>query len=315
MKKKRKISFFQILRLMGIVLFIVILSRVDLRSITGVLGQISISLFLYGVLFQILLLIFKGIRWHVMNDGSRQKKHWIRSLGRFFESYAIGVVTPGRLGEVMKAGHEKDKSDKAGAFIRVISERGFDVGIFILIAVLALFFGKVIHLDTWMKWLFLVMGSGLLVLSYLLLSSPKTLKLIQNIINYILKKSSAIALREKQYQKGTVSLIFILSLLSNFSYFISCYFLAQSVGLHVGLIDVSAGVALAGLLNMLPITIMGLGTRELIFLTVFSTFAKSLILAFSITILLVAQIGGGLIAMVLGQILLFMDKKARAANA
>ena len=61
----------------------------------------------------------------------------------------------------------------------------------------------------------------------------------------------------------------------------------------------------------LLVTIMGLGTRELVLLSVFSSFAKSAVLAFSITILLVAQIGGGIFAMILGQVFLFIDKKKK----
>jgi uncharacterized membrane protein YbhN (UPF0104 family) len=68
-------------------------------------------------------------------------------------------------------------------------------------------------------------------------------------------------------------------------------------------------VAIAGLLNMLPITIAGLGTREVTFLTVFNMVAKSSVLAFSFMMLLVAQIGGGLISLILGQLLLWYDKR------
>lgn len=48
----------------------------------------------------------KGFRWHLLNvanDSGKLKQ----SLGEFLESYAIGVITPGRLGELMKAGHQK----------------------------------------------------------------------------------------------------------------------------------------------------------------------------------------------------------------
>ncbi|MFW5706226.1 MAG: hypothetical protein ACOCX8_04405, partial [Bacteroidota bacterium] len=100
----------------------------------------------------------------------------------------------------------------------------------------------------------------------------------------------------------------MLSVLSNYSYFISCYYLAQSVGLPLGLVDTGAGVAVAGLVNMLPVTVMGLGTRELIFLSIFNAYAERTVLAFSFAIFLVAQIGGGLISMILGQVFLIMDR-------
>ncbi|MFP4471332.1 MAG: lysylphosphatidylglycerol synthase transmembrane domain-containing protein [Bacteroidales bacterium] len=306
--KKKKFSFFLILRLLGIVIFIVILTRVDLGRIFEVLRDISIYPFLLAILFQVLLLLFKGIRWHIMNDGRAHRMYWIRTFGRFFESYAIGVVTPGRLGEMMKAGHEKEKSDKVNALIRVISERGFDISIFVLVAVMALFFGHSLEMESGFKYLFLLIGLALGVVSYLLLSSRKILALLQKILHRISKKSSSIIIKGKQYRKGTVALILLLSVLSNYSYFISCYYLAQSVGLPLGLVDTGAGVAVAGLVNMLPVTVMGLGTRELIFLSIFNAYAESTVLAFSFAIFLVAQIGGGLISMILGQVFLIMDR-------
>ncbi|MEZ5083171.1 MAG: hypothetical protein R2750_06955 [Bacteroidales bacterium] len=60
---------------------------------------------------------------------------------------------------------------------------------------------------------------------------------------------------------------------------------------------------------MLPVTVMGLGTRELTFLYVFQSFAESQVLALSALIFIVAQIGGGIIAQLLGQVFLLLAKK------
>jgi uncharacterized membrane protein YbhN (UPF0104 family) len=225
MKNKKKISPFLILRLLGIALFVFILCRIDLGAMFGELKHLVIRYFLWGILFQILVLSFKGIRWHVM--------------------------------------HEQNKNEKANSFIRVISERGFDVSIFVLIAVAALFYGEFIQMGNNSKWAFLLLGVALLIFSFLLLTSPKTWRVLQKIIHKFPGKFSHIDIAGKQYKKGTVWLVFLLSLLSNASYFVSCYFLALSVNLTIPLIDVAAGVAIAGLLNMLPVTIMGMGTREL----------------------------------------------------
>ncbi|MDZ7774835.1 MAG: lysylphosphatidylglycerol synthase transmembrane domain-containing protein [Bacteroidales bacterium] len=309
MNIKKKISPFLILRLLGIALFVFILFRIDLGEMARELQHIKGQYFLFGILFQVMVLSFKGIRWHVMNDGRAAASFWIRSFGRFFESYAIGVVTPGRVGELLKAGHEKNRNEKASSVIRVISERGFDVSIFVLIAVAALFFGEFIQIESISKWLFLILGCVLLVVSFLLLSSQKFLAVLQKIIYRLPGKFSQIDIAGKLYRKGTVIMVFLFSLLSNASYFVSCYFLALSVNLSIPLIDVSAGVAIAGLINMLPVTIMGLGTRELVFLGVFSDLPSASVLAFSITILLVAQFGGGLFSLLLGQIFLFIDRK------
>jgi len=101
--------------------------------------------------------------------------------------------------------------------------------------------------------------------------------------------------------------VILLSLASNFSYFISCYFLALGLNFDQGFLFISGAVAIAGLLNMLPVTVMGLGTREGTFLILFKPLAEPLILALSGLVFLVAQIGGGLVSLLLGQVFLSMS--------
>ena len=100
-----------------------------------------------------------------------------------------------------------------------------------------------------------------------------------------------------------------LSFISNGAAFLSCYFLVLGISMEISFLEVSGGMAMAGLLNMLPITIMGLGTRELSFLYVFQSFPKEQVLALSTLLFLVAQIGGGLIALVIGQLYFFYKRK------
>ncbi|MBI9033401.1 MAG: flippase-like domain-containing protein [Bacteroidales bacterium] len=309
MAVKKKINIFLILRLLGVGLFIFILTRVDLSDTAQALKNVDPALFGLGIVFQILLLLIKAIRWHIMNNGAGIGSSWVSSFGRFFESYAIGVITPGRVGELIKVGHEKNKNDKINTLIRIISERGFDVGFFVLIASLALMTGDFIQMSTELIWLIFIGGIVIVTVAFLLLSSKYLLKLLQNILSIFPGRMFEVELQSKQYMMTQTIFIFVLSFFSNMSHFVSCYYLSQSVSMDSGFLMISGGVAISGLLNMLPITVLGLGTRELTFLTVFKTYTQSTIIAFSATMLIVAQIGGGIIALILGQIFLFIEKK------
>ncbi len=308
-KARLKIKPFVLLRLIGIVLFVVVLFRVDFSQVFQILKKTSLNFLLLAIFFQVLLLLIKSLRWHIMIASGNKRSHWIRSMGRFFESYALGVVTPGRLGEVIKAGHEKGVENKINSALKVVSERGFDVAIFVLIAASAFYFVDVGHVDSWLLILFFSGGLFLLAFSYLLLSSASFLRLVQRIINKLHRRLASVIINKKPLRNAQVFVVLALSILSNLSYFVSCWFLSKSVHLDLDFITVSGGVAIAGLLNMLPITVAGLGTREVTFLTVFNMVAKSSVLAFSFMMLIVAQIGGGLIAMVFGQIFLLVDKR------
>jgi len=299
---------FNLLRLLGVLLFVFILTRVDLSEIGRLLLKIQVPWLLLGILFQVLLLITKAIRWHLMNDGRKDLQSWIRSWGRFFESYAIGVVTPGRMGEILKVGHEEGKSAKASTVVKMISERGFDLGVFLFFAALALILGSFIETKTTLGYLIMLISLMLVAIAFALLTSGRSVNFLGKLVSHLPFVKGGIKLEYREYPAWMIFVIFFLSLAGALSHFVSCYFLAESVGLDMPMMTVAGGVAIAGMLNLLPITIMGLGTREITFLTLFSTYDHSSVMAFSFTILLVAQIGGGLFSMLMGHFLLFLDK-------
>ncbi|MEZ5083169.1 MAG: lysylphosphatidylglycerol synthase transmembrane domain-containing protein [Bacteroidales bacterium] len=301
-KSKKRFSWFSLLRLAGIVLFVIILFQVDLKAIWSEIREANLWYLLLAVLFQILLLFTKGIRWHLLNT-SNQKQQTFQSLGEFFESYAMGVITPGRLGELMKAGYQSKRETMIASGIRVLAERGVDIGFFVFIAGAALYFGNMVPINSIYEVATLIAGVLVFVIGILLFSSKKVNQFFDRFINnysltFIPRKAS------------NIFNIIGLSLISNVFYFVSCYIIAAwGIELNISVITVSAGVAIAGLLNLLPITIMGLGTREISFLYIFSAFPENQILALSALIFIVAQIGGGFIALILGQFFLQISKR------
>jgi uncharacterized membrane protein YbhN (UPF0104 family) len=102
-----------------------------------------------------------------------------------------------------------------------------------------------------------------------------------------------------------IGIFSILTILSNLCAFVSFYFIAVAILIQLDFFTVSGSVALAGIINSIPVTIMGIGTRDVTLLFVMDTIPKAQVLAFSGLILLISQIGGGLLALVGGQYFLF----------
>ncbi len=308
-KRSKKASWFLLIRLLGVALFIYILTTVDLHALWQHIKEVKTEFFVYAILFQVLLLFIKALRWHILNDGSHERIRVMRSFGEFFESYAIGVITPGRMGELVKAGHAKEKNRIMEAGIRVLVERGFDLGIFVMIAGLALFFTFTEETATILGILVSLGGLSVIMLAFIFMRSARATSLVQRILNKIPFLSLNLNLNFRKRSNSVQYSVLTLSIISNLSYFVSCYFLAVGLAMPQSFLYISGVVALAGLLNMLPITIMGLGTREGTFLLLFKPMAEPLILAFSGLVFLVAQIGGGLIALLLGYSFLYLAGK------
>ena len=97
---KFKIKWFTIVRFFGIMLFIAILLRTDMEELLDWLEHMDLWMLLLALLFQVLLLFFKCWRWFLLNETGFKAKAIYQRFGEFLEAYAIGVVTPGRMGEI-----------------------------------------------------------------------------------------------------------------------------------------------------------------------------------------------------------------------
>ncbi len=316
-KLKTKPNFkrlFGLLRLFGVLLFVLLLFRINLKELMQQLAQTQKHLLFAGLFFQGVVLLAKGIRWHLMNESQNNMVTWRKSLGRFYESYAFGVVTPGRMGELLKAGYEQSTNSMLAVAIRVLAERGLDVGIFVVFAGISVFAGNYLNWPPVYSSMIVFLGLAVAVFSMLLLTSAWVYGLMQKIGVAVFKKANLFGFEMRLYPLGRSLAIVLLSLVSNLSYFVSCYYLALSAQLDVGFVWTSGAVAVSGLINMLPVTIMGMGTRELVFLFVFKAFPQTMVLSFSFLVMLIAQIGGGLIALVAGQLLLLKKPKNNPIN-
>lgn len=304
----RRFNWFLLLRLAGIVLFIVVLSRTNLGELWGWMKDVDRYFLLLAIFFQLMLLLAKALRWYILNEPGFNLTMLGRRSGEFLEGYAMGVITPGRVGELMKAGHSGTRPGILRAGLRVIAERGMDLSIYFVIAGIAIVYDVLPGVASFWGWLILLTGTSGMILSLLILMSPSLVRLAERIMKLIRVLKKDISLDYNQRSLLNTLLFFFLSLFSNLSYFVCCYFLAAGVGMDLPIISISGGVATAGVMNTIPVTVMGLGTREVTFIYIFQEFPLAQVMAFSGLVFLVAQIGGGLISLVLGQALLWNSK-------
>ncbi len=296
MAAKKKIPLMTIFRFLGVGLFVFFLTRIDLQNTFRILAETNMLYYFAAFVFAMLVLVFKGIRWHYLNHGKAQRHDWLNSLYRFYESYAIGVFTPGRVGEFVKAGYEKEKNTKISSLLRMLAERGIDVGMFLLFAALGIVLLYVERIPNWIGWLIFSGALALILMSMLLLTTAWIYDFLSRTLSLLFKKD--IRLQANNYPPKSTFIIIITSLLSNLSHFISVFLLALSLDMDIAFLYLASGIAISGILNLIPVSIMGLGTREATLFYVFSHSDQSLLLALSALILLTAQLGGGIVSFI-----------------
>jgi uncharacterized protein (TIRG00374 family) len=307
-----RFNWFTLIRLFGVALFIAVLSRTNLAELWGWLEHVSLGMLSLALLFQVLLLFFKCCRWFLLNETGFRAKAIYQRFGEFLEAYAVGVVTPGRMGEILKAGHARGRTKVASAGLLVLSERGLDLSMFFFMAGIVPVMGYISGISRGFGYLLLGLAVIGVFLSFSILIYPGVVWTVEFILKRFRIFSRDQAMIFVKRGKKTLVIFFILSVLGNLCAFVSFYFMALAVMINLGFMPVTGSVALAGVINTIPVTIMGLGTRDLTLLYVLNEIPKAQVLAFSGLILLVSQIGGGVISLVSGQyFLLLAGKKSK----
>jgi uncharacterized protein (TIRG00374 family) len=314
MTKHRRFNWFLVIRLAGIALFIFVLSRTDLGELWVWLKQISGRMILLALLFQVLLLFFKCWRWFMLNETRFERKMIYQRFGEFLEAYAIGVVTPGRMGEILKAGHAKGRTGVASAALLVLSERGLDLSIFFFMAGIVPVLGYLPAIRPEIGYLFIFIALAGIILSFSILLYPVVSKILERILKLlnIVSKDQSLTFAARKISNLTI--FTILSLVGNLCAFLSFYYTALAVLIKLDFLTITGSVALAGVINTIPVTIMGLGTRDITLIYVLQDIPQAQVLAFSGMILIVSQVGGGVIALLTGQYFLLKAKKTNRDN-
>jgi len=312
--KRGKFPWFAILRLFGVALFVFVLLRTDLGALSNSLREVRPMWLLAAVLSQCTVLLLKGVRWHVLTGGTPARTSFGCSLGQCLESYAIGVITPGRLGEFMRVGHAVGKGAPLSAGILVLCERLLDTGLFMAGFGAAVLAGFVFPGQLELGGLAAGLGAVILFVASAMLSSERMSRLARNLMAATPFRRFASFQIHSPERVGRTLAVLLLSVAGALMYFLSCQLLAVSVGLPSPFLKTVGSIAGAGLLTILPITILGMGTREVTLLYLYSASPRAVVLAFSTLVLLVAQAGGGIIALAAGHAVFWLSGRKRPGS-
>lgn len=305
----RKFKWFTIFRFLGIVLFVIVIANTDLKELWKWLKSVDGWMIFYAAGLQLVMLFIKCSRWFALNENRMAVKGIYQRFGEFLEAYALGAVTPGRMGELMKAGHAKGRTGVISTGLLVVAERGLDLSLFFLMAGLSLALGHFSILSPFVGYVLITVATIGIILAFSILIFPSIVKIVGWLmvkIRIIPPENPLIFVPRKPI---TMVLFSVFSVLSNLTAFLSFYFIALAVLLKLGFMKISGSVALAGVINTIPVTIMGIGTRDVTLLYVLKEVPEAQVIAFSSLILLVFQVFAGLLALVGGELFLFLARK------
>jgi len=241
------------------------------------------------ILFPFFVLL-KAVRWHILLKGQGIEYSLMSCFLVYLSSNYLGVLTPGRVGELSKIIYLKQDKHLSytRGFSNVLADRLFDIFIMVLFACIGIFFFFRIH------WLVTCLG---MVLPMLLLSLfVAYLKRLDTVIKRILYRKN----RHKIYSRlkifflslttfNTKSIMYSFGLtILGFSIFFSIVnLLAYALQIKNGILFIPLSVSIASLVSLIPLSVSGIGLRDLSLIVIFGKvgFSPETAVSFSILFL------------------------------
>ncbi|OGJ57113.1 hypothetical protein A2635_01225 [Candidatus Peribacteria bacterium RIFCSPHIGHO2_01_FULL_51_9] len=263
----------RILKIVGVLLFFLILFKLDRDALVEHLYNANLPLILVSFPLLFFIYIAKTFRWHCLVVRGRKVQC------TFFDSWKIsliglflGQITPGKIGEFGKVAYLK----KAGATTKealflVILDRMLDIIIVALLSVIGvgILFGA--------EWFSLALAVALI-----------PCLVMQHFVPRI-----------RSFLFGSMLPIsFAWTIVAWVIYFFWAILLARSIGIQTDLLVLSAVFTVAGIISLIPIAPSGLGTRDAILIALLSPYgipperAVALAMLMFVSIILSSGLGG-----------------------
>lgn len=247
----------------------------------------------------IVVLAIKSIRWRSVVAATGYHYRISKSVSAYLAAYSIGVVTPGRLGELLKVynlRHDIPDIDAVTGFRTVVLDRLFDM-FFLLWFGLAGVFVYFKPLGETGPYSALGISLGMMVL--FLFAGLFLLRFISNkfvpenrILTFLIACMNG--LTSPQSLKA-----WLISAVAYVVYFAGIKMLFLSLNIEIGFLETGFIISLIGLILLLPISVAGFGTREagLVYLLSFYGISPELAVSFSLLQFATFFVWGGLVGL------------------
>ncbi len=296
------------LRLIGFALLVFVLNRTDIPQVLGILRAADPALIVVAALSTIPLIWLKTVRWEtILQAQGIRYRGWSPFLA-YFGSLFVGFLTPGRLGEFVKAFHVQRERDVPLpiAFTSVLADRLFDLFALVTVGGMA-----VLSLSSTGSSVGMAVGAfaALLIVPLLLFLNKTFFSGMQRIVGgwgrlgaKLFDEHGWLTDIHRSLRNLTplsIALSVLLTLLAYGVFYTQNFLLAKALGIDVNFVTTSYAVALGSLITLLPISISGLGTREavMIFYLGIAGIAPEQALGFSLLAFFTFYICGGLIGL------------------
>ena len=263
----KKIGYYA-LHVIGFILLYLVLRNFDWPGFFDLFSSFSVLDFLAGFGLLVFVYLFKSLRWMLINRTFGIRISYGTTLIYFMVAGFLSVITPGRIGEFAKIFFIQRKAKVSGvlATTSVVLDRVWDVLVLTLlggVGALLILGGFQINTLT----LLIIIGFFLLSLAIILFPS-----VIFVPMKFLFRKKEKLSAELDQvfdsWKKNALKLFlpgFFTTLAAFLALALIPLIFTGKLGQEVGIIPSISAVSISNMLAFLPVTVAGVGTRELVF--------------------------------------------------
>jgi len=272
--------------LIGPVILVYFLVKIDFGALKEVLTGIDPIFFAALTIFFPMMMI-KTYRWLVLLRNFGINIDFSNLFNLNLKGVLYGSITPGRLGEISK-GYMlgKMKYPLSSSIVSAVLDRVVDIFFLLGFGLFGfLFFYKELQIDV---VLLLVLIGGIAAISTFLIKSQLRSKIATFIRKKFKDDDGDVIESLKKIKKSKMLVLAALSILAWVLYFYEIFLFSESLSIEVDAIFLVSAISASTIISILPISILGIGTRDatLIFLFSMKGIATEKTLALSFLILL-----------------------------
>lgn len=275
--KTVKTSLRWLLRLLGPTLLILFLLQSDLAQLFTILRQTRLAPLIASLILVFPFLIIKGWRWQRILRELEIPMPLTTLTGMYTVGVYLASVTPGQSGDLMKAWYLRQRGyPLAPALLSIVLDRLFDLVVMALFATFGVFaLGQLIPNRALQTLIVVGMGVGLLSLFVIIVARTPRQWIFTQVLPKILPTKLHASLERWNSQLATLAMhhrmllpATIATLFSACFTFLRLWLLFISLNIFVPL-SLAVGVsALIAIVQVLPISIAGVGVRDAVLIAV-----------------------------------------------
>ncbi len=299
---------------LGLVLLVALITIAGPRRMLALAAQLDPWWLLAGFALNVPQLGLKALRWHILLRWQKIDFSFGRAFLAYFSALLVGFLTPGRLGEAVKAFTLRNEAGVplALGFSSVVLDRAFDMYLLLTLGTLGLVrFAVVGEALSWPAF----MASCALLLVPLVFLHERVFRATAGLavrLGPLRPRAEQITQQADRFAGGLAVLTplrlltcVLLTIAAYLIFFVQCLFCAFALGFTLPFRDLVLMMSASNFISFLPITQGGLGTREYVLTLLLARTVPPqpdyVAVSFGLTIFLVLFVGGGLIGWVCWQ--------------